>query len=237
MLDTRGTLPAWCADPDAAGKGRLGAMAQELGTLMLPGEPRPTGFQAGYMRDLAAAVSRAGVSEEGAMIPLEFRATGGDVLPMKLLWPVSDPGALSEAAQAPRQDASQRELLPDGAPCPASQPDDHPAIHGLSGPTTINDLPPYSRSLLRIRVPVVVTLAQKRQILRRIVELGPGSIIQFDKSCEETLDLDVGGHRVAIGEAVKVGDKFGLRITSIILPGERFQKVVPPGRSHRKAVG
>ena len=86
-------------------------------------------------------------------------------------------------------------------------------------------LPQYSRSLLRIRVPVVVTLAEKRQPIGRIIELGPGSIIQFDKSCEEMLDLAVGDHRVAQGEAVKVGDKFGLRITSMVLPEERFEPV------------
>jgi flagellar motor switch protein FliN len=86
-------------------------------------------------------------------------------------------------------------------------------------------LPPYCRSLLKIRVPVVVTLAEKRQPISRIIELGPGSIIQFDKSCEEMLDLAVGNHRVARGEAVKVGDKFGLRVTSIVLPEERFEPV------------
>jgi flagellar motor switch protein FliN/FliY len=103
-----------------------------------------------------------------------------------------------------------------------------------AAPVTIDDLPPYSRSLLRIRVPVVVTLAQKRQALTRITELGPGAIIQFDKSCEETLELDVGGHAVAVGDAVKVGDKFGLRITSMILPGEHFETVAPRNRSHRR---
>ncbi len=112
---------------------------------------------------------------------------------------------------------------------PASQP--HPA-----GPTdsasvkpelALHNLPEYSRSLLRIKLPVVVTLARKRQPLSRIVKLGPGSIIHFEKSCEELLDLDVGGHAVASGEAVKVGDKFGLRINSMILPGERFRTVTP----------
>ena len=51
-------------------------------------------------------------------------------------------------------------------------------------PLTSGDLPPYTRSLLRIKVPVVVTLAEKRQKLGSIVELAPGSIIQFDKPCE-----------------------------------------------------
>ena len=86
-------------------------------------------------------------------------------------------------------------------------------------------LPPYTRSLLHIQVPVVVTLARKRQALGRIVELGPGSIIQFEKSCEELLELSVGDRPIASGEAVKIGDKFGLRILSITLPGERFRAV------------
>jgi len=92
-------------------------------------------------------------------------------------------------------------------------------------PLTSADLPPYTRSLLRIKVPVVVTLAEKRQKLRHIIELGPGSIIQFDKSCEEMLDLEVGNQSVAAGEAVKVGDKFGLRITAMAMPDERFTPV------------
>ena len=86
-------------------------------------------------------------------------------------------------------------------------------------------LPAYTRSLLRIEVPVVVTLAAKKQSIGQIVELGPGSIIHFDKSCEEMLDLNVGDRRIAQGEAVKVGDKFGLRVTSVVLPDERFNSV------------
>ena len=108
------------------------------------------------------------------------------------------------------------------------------ALHAV-GALTVKDLPAYSLSLLRIPVPVVVTLAQKRQILGRIVEIGPGSIVQFDKSCDEMLELHIGDRLVALGEAVKVGDKFGLRITSMVLPGERFEKVVPSSRSRGPA--
>jgi len=118
--------------------------------------------------------------------------------------------------------------------CPAATGRNGAATGSAMAPVTIDDLPPYSRSLLRIRVPVVVTLAQKRQALTRITELGPGAIIQFEKSCEETLELDVGGHAVAVGDAVKVGDKFGLRITSMILPGEHFETVTPPNQPRRR---
>jgi flagellar motor switch protein FliN/FliY len=87
------------------------------------------------------------------------------------------------------------------------------------------EFPGYTRSLLRIQVPVVVKLAEKKQQLGRILELGPGMIIQFSKSCDEMLDLEVGNRSIAQGEVVKVGDKFGLRVTNIVLPGERFLSV------------
>jgi flagellar motor switch/type III secretory pathway protein FliN len=99
----------------------------------------------------------------------------------------------------------------------------------------LRDLPTYSRSLLRIRVPLSVTLAEKKQPLGQILEIGPGSILQFEKSCEDMLDLNVSNLAIARGEAVKVGDKFGLRVTSLILPSERFKPVQPALPGERSA--
>jgi flagellar motor switch protein FliN/FliY len=73
-------------------------------------------------------------------------------------------------------------------------------------------LPAYARGLLQIMVPVTVTLAAQRKPIQEIVELGPGSIVKFDKTCDEPLELAVGERVIATGEVVKVGDKFGLRI-------------------------
>lgn len=68
------------------------------------------------------------------------------------------------------------------------------------------------RILRNVGVPVNVTLAAKKQTVKQIVELAPGSLIQFNKPCDRLLDLCVGEHRIAQGLAVKVGDKFGLKI-------------------------
>jgi flagellar motor switch/type III secretory pathway protein FliN len=91
----------------------------------------------------------------------------------------------------------------------------------------IAQLPPYTRSLLRIKVPVVVTLATSEQPVSRILELGPGTLLHFKKPCDEPLALSVGNCEVAVGEAVKVGEKFGLRITSMVLPEEKFEPLAP----------
>ena len=101
-----------------------------------------------------------------------------------------------------------------------SQPESEHA--SSTAAATLRSLPAYSRSLLRISVPVMVTLATTRMSLQRILQIGPGSIVPLDKSCEDPLTLQVGNHDLAVGEAVKVGDKFGLRISSMVMPQEKF---------------
>jgi flagellar motor switch protein FliN len=93
-------------------------------------------------------------------------------------------------------------------------------------------LPSYTRSLLRIQVPVHVTLAATRQPTSRVLDLAPGTILHFSKPCDEPLNLSIGHCDVAVGETVKVGDKFGLRLTSMVMPQEKFEPVAPkPTRS------
>jgi flagellar motor switch protein FliN len=91
----------------------------------------------------------------------------------------------------------------------------------------LTQLPPYSRSLLRIQVPLVVTLASTRHPVSRVLDLAPGTILHFGKSCDEPLTLSVGGCDIAVGETVKVGEKFGLRIMSMTMPEEKFEQVAP----------
>jgi flagellar motor switch protein FliN/FliY len=88
------------------------------------------------------------------------------------------------------------------------------AITGIDA--ELNRLPTYARGLLQICVPVRVTLASQRKSIQEIIELGPGSIVKFDKTCDEPLDLCVGDRPIAHGEVVKVGDKFGLKISGLV---------------------
>jgi flagellar motor switch protein FliN len=226
-------VPAWCAEPDATGQSKLATLAQELGMLMLPEQFTPDAFQAARVKNLAGALKRGGVEDGAAMVPLELSATNRGVA--RLIWPAPNPAMVLGAATTKPKPESKPEAKPAVAPKaeskpspPAPQPQ---AARRTAGNKGRRELPGYTRSLLRVQVPVVVTLAENRQPLRRILALGPGSIIQFEKSCDEMLDLSVGNHPIASGEAVKVGDKFGLRITSMIMPEERFQAVQPVAKS------
>lgn len=69
--------------------------------------------------------------------------------------------------------------------------------------------------ILRLEVPIIVKLADRKLTLNEVMRLGQGSIIEFFKSSEEPLELLVNNKVVGVGEAVKVGENFGLRITQI----------------------
>jgi flagellar motor switch protein FliN len=120
--------------------------------------------------------------------------------------PENLPQASAEAADAsvPAMAAATTELSPRESPLPS----------GIEA--ELADLPTFARRLLRIRVPIQVTLASQRKSVQEIVELGPGSIVKFDKTCDESLELCIGDRTVAQGEVVKVGDKFGLRISNLV---------------------
>ena len=76
----------------------------------------------------------------------------------------------------------------------------------------------YRDRVLNLKAPVSVTLAKKRVSLNGVLDIVPGTMLMFEKNCDELLELEVGGHPIATGEAVKVGDKFGLRIRALGAP-------------------
>ncbi len=228
LPESGGLVPEWCADPDPTGQSKLTTLAQELGMILLPEQFMPDDFKTARVKNLEGALRRGGVADGAGMVPLELSAEDKQGT-ARLIWPVAKPSAVlgSGTAKPPEEPKPEpkREPKPEPEAKPTATTPAPAPPKKMRQRTKMPDLPAYTRSLLKVRVPVVVTLANKRQPLGRIVELGPGSIIQFEKSCEEMLDMDVGDCHVASGEAVKVGDKFGLRITSMVLPKERFTAV------------
>ena len=94
--------------------------------------------------------------------------------------------------------------------------------HSTDNPAKVD----FWKSLLKIETNVAVTLAHQKLPVERILQFVPGVMIQFDKPCDKPLSLEIDGHVIAEGEVVKVGDKFGLRITSISNRDERWIPLV-----------
>jgi flagellar motor switch protein FliN len=69
--------------------------------------------------------------------------------------------------------------------------------------------------ILRLEVPIIVKLAERKLHLSEVMRLGAGAIIEFIKSSDEPLELLVNNKVIGGGETVKIGENFGLRITQI----------------------
>jgi flagellar motor switch protein FliN len=74
---------------------------------------------------------------------------------------------------------------------------------------------PELQRILKLEVPVIVKLAERKLNLSEVMRLGVGAIIEFTKSNDEPLQLLINNKPIGVGEAVKVGENFGLRITQV----------------------
>ena len=84
------------------------------------------------------------------------------------------------------------------------------------------------RRLQNVPVRIVVTLAEKRIEVGSLTAISPGTLITFSKPCEDLLDLYVNNQRFCRGEAVKIGEKFGLKITEMGGEQPRESPVLSP---------
>jgi flagellar motor switch protein FliN/FliY len=95
----------------------------------------------------------------------------------------------------------------------------------LSRGTSGGDEPPNIQMLLDINLNVTIELGRTRLSIRKILELGPGSIIELDRLAGEPVDLLVNDKVVAKGEVVVVDEYFGIRIISLVSPEERIKQL------------
>lgn len=79
--------------------------------------------------------------------------------------------------------------------------------------------------LLDIPLEVTVELGRSRMFIKDLLQLGQGSVIELEKIAGEPMEILVNDKLIARGEVVVVNEKFGIRLTDIISPTERIQKL------------
>jgi len=216
-----GLVPDWCEAPGEKDQSKLATLAEAMceplfGELILIDY-----FETTFTENLTDAMAKGELPEAAPLLPFTLTSEDGKTGVASLIWPLSKAGALvfNEEWTEKDQAAVAGETVTEESP-PAAADDSTAAKRVRRGA-----LPPYMQSLMRIEIPISATLASSKQKVEDIISLGPGAILQFEKGCDELLELRAGGRLIARGEAVKVGDKFGLQIKAIELPEERFTKL------------
>ena len=74
--------------------------------------------------------------------------------------------------------------------------------------------------LLDMDVPVTVAIGKTEISIRRLLQLGPGSVLKLAKPIDEPADLYLRDTKFALGSVVVVEDRFAVRIKQILGLGD-----------------
>jgi flagellar motor switch protein FliN len=82
--------------------------------------------------------------------------------------------------------------------------------------------------ILDVPVQLTAELGRTRITIKSLLQLSQGSVVELDGLAGQPLDVLINGYLIAQGEVVVVNEKYGIRLTDIVTPSERMQKL---GRS------
>ena len=87
------------------------------------------------------------------------------------------------------------------------------------------DTPKDIDFLMDIPLEVTVELGRSRMLIKNLLQLGQGSVVELEKLAGEPMEILVNNKLVARGEVVVVNEKFGVRLTDIISPSDRIRQL------------
>lgn len=122
--------------------------------------------------------------------------------------PSPRPTPSQSAAAAPRQQTAQNIAV---------QPVQFAPLQQSAAPIADTNI----GLIMDVPLQVTVELGRTRKLIRDILELSPGSVVELDKLAGEPVDILVNGKLIAKGEVVVIDENFGVRITDIVSPLER----------------
>ncbi len=79
--------------------------------------------------------------------------------------------------------------------------------------------------LFDVPLQVSVEVGRARILLKDLLQMGEGYVVELDKLAGEPLDLYVNSRLIARGEAVKVGDRFGIKLTEVVSQSDRIKRL------------
>jgi flagellar motor switch protein FliN/FliY len=81
--------------------------------------------------------------------------------------------------------------------------------------------------LMDVPLKLTVELGRTTKMVKEILALAPGSVVELDKLAGEPVDILVNERLIAKGEVVVIDENFGVRITEIVNPEERLHGLKP----------
>jgi flagellar motor switch protein FliN/FliY len=243
-------LPAWYRQPDVSQNNRLQTLAHELSLHVLPADLQTEHYAALSTDNLIEVAQGAEVASSARKLELSvFHADGTHeaafakiliVLPVNappipglahaslgagdVATESTEPGAVTddiESAEGADLDSSTEGEETDASEVAAFDEGEPSELASAAA----SDATLRAMRVLNVPVTVSVRLAERKMSLGAVIALVPGSLVTFNKSCEGMLDLYVNNHRFCEGEAIKIGESFGLKIAKVGLGNDGKERV------------
>ena len=122
---------------------------------------------------------------------------------------VADNGAAPAASDAGTDASARADSVPAQARVPGG------------GTASITDI----AMIGNIPVNLSMEIGRTSLTISELMSLGKGSVVELQRMADEPLDVLVNGTLVAHGEAVVVGDRFGIRLTDVVSQDERLGRL------------
>jgi flagellar motor switch protein FliN/FliY len=107
---------------------------------------------------------------------------------------------------------SAGEAAEEVAPAPPDASPTHQESSDDACASAAQERTPEVTRILSLEVPVSVTLAERPMSVASIIDIKVGTILEFDVPADAELSLFVANQVIGVGQAVKIGENFGLRV-------------------------
>lgn len=207
-------LPQWYRSADDSKSSQLQTLEEEFSKLIFPESIEPKSFELEVKKEIGSPVKESFPDEGITVLPFHLKSEEDTEDPVTSLWIVGPLAVNSdEEVTDGDQDGFSHQDHPEANYSETRQKSSRATQEGIN-------------RFKKLPVTISVRLAEKKLELGEFLAITPGTLITFDKSCEAPLDLYVNNYRYCTGEAVKIGENFGIKVDEVGIVEVREERVI-----------
>lgn len=199
-------IPDWYKTPNDSQASQLQTLPMEWSVGMVPMELEAVEEKTITCENLRAHLEASQPTKTARMLELSATVAGGDSsATIHLVMPVTNPITEQAADEsAASDDSAAADQATPAAVAATPEPEPAPLDPALAKRVArINKVP----------VNVIVRIAERKLELEQLRRIAPGTLLMFDKPYDSPLDVYVDNRLYCRGEAVKIGETFGVKIS------------------------
>lgn len=218
-------IPDWYRSPSEGQANQIQTLGMEWSMGLFPMDLEATEYASATTQSLKQQLEALAPTDDASVLELLLKKSDAEESHASLLlvWPLTNP-VLDSVAPWPVEEAAASPDVAEPAPAAisASASTTAPAMTTPAGSPAEKQ---HRDRVLNVPVDLTVQIAAKKLDVSQLRNITPGMLITFNKSSESLLDVFVADKLKFRGEAVKVGERFGIKINEANAQNVREQRI------------